>query len=207
MARLSMVSFLVLAAFQEVSPVSVSNPSQTPVNDSCPLPPYQIEYKERGPRTALASHPRAGSTWLRFLIERATGLPCGVERAFWANVLRHVGEDAKQPEKHNVEGIVVKTHSVCHGCWKDADKRLRLSLAENTSVREANLRAKLGDAFVDAHFKHGTCMLYPPKPLQRQLVEKGMHVEELLCLKEYERAVILYRDPLDAILLMRWEGK
>lgn len=50
-----------------------------------------------GPRTALASFPRSGNTWLRYMIEQATGRQTG-----------SIYSDRILPR--STEGIVVKTH-------------------------------------------------------------------------------------------------
>jgi len=53
----------------------------------------------------LASSPRAGSTWLRFMIERATGRPSGVDCPGYGRVL-----------ERGPSGVVVKSHGACGNC-------------------------------------------------------------------------------------------
>eukprot|EP00913_Durusdinium_trenchii_P020042 g18838.t1 len=70
----------------------------------CPLPPYRSSVHPPL-RTALASHPRSGSTWLRFLLERSSGQACGFEDPGWANVLPHVGGVEGKPQMVNQERL------------------------------------------------------------------------------------------------------
>lgn len=50
-------------------------------------------------RIALASFPRSGNTWVRFLLENATGQPCG---SLYRDRVMPRGED----------GIAIKTHEL-----------------------------------------------------------------------------------------------
>ena len=75
-------------------------------DDACPLPaPDAVEAPPR--RVALASYPRTGSTWARFLVERATGRPTGTNCVGYNGVLERAPT-----------GVVVKTHrhGVCRAC-------------------------------------------------------------------------------------------
>ncbi len=59
------------------------------------------------PRIALASYPRSGNTWVRFLLEAATGERCG-----------SVYADRIMPR--DSEGLVIKTHELDAGSYASA---------------------------------------------------------------------------------------
>lgn len=58
-------------------------------------------------RTAIASFPRSGNTWVRYVIEEATGLKSG-----------SIYNDRIMPRTG--EGIVIKTHKLDSFCYTDA---------------------------------------------------------------------------------------
>jgi hypothetical protein len=62
------------------------------------------------PRTALASFPRSGNTWIRFLLEQAVGQLCG-----------SIYKDRIMPRSK--EGIAIKTHALDS---KDYDRALHV---------------------------------------------------------------------------------
>jgi hypothetical protein len=63
-------------------------------------------------RTALASFPRSGNTWLRFMIEEATGLPSG-----------SIYPDRVLPRSSH--GVVIKTHALDSFCYTHAVHLIR----------------------------------------------------------------------------------
>eukprot|EP00928_Gymnodinium_smaydae_P030460 TRINITY_DN22651_c0_g1_i1.p1 TRINITY_DN22651_c0_g1~~TRINITY_DN22651_c0_g1_i1.p1 ORF type:complete len:389 (-),score=37.39 TRINITY_DN22651_c0_g1_i1:438-1604(-) len=169
----------------------------------CPLPPEQSHFKPEL-RTALASHPRAGSTWTRYLVERATGLPCGFESPKWANILPHRGEDSMKPEAVNKDGVLVKTHSSCYGCWSGSDLADRFTVERNTTFDEKQLRAAVGANFAKEIMSSGCCLIMPPDNLQSMLERSARprhreKMQRLPCRDTYDRAVVLFRNPLDNV--------
>lgn len=170
----------------------------------CPLPPEQSAYRP-ATRTALASHPRCGSTWLRFLVERVSGHPTGAERKAWANVLGHFGGEA-DPNMPNRDGVLVKTHSLCYGCWPGANvKAERFTVEQNTSFGKTKVGEILGKKRAEQLFALGHCIKHPQFDLDKHLraISRGRTREpvgdHLQCDFLYSSAVILIRDPLDAI--------
>ncbi|CAK9065690.1 unnamed protein product [Durusdinium trenchii] len=170
----------------------------------CPLPPYRSSVHPPL-RTALASHPRSGSTWLRFLLERSSGQACGFEDPGWANVLPHVGGVEGKPQMVNQEGLVVKTHSICYGCWLGAPpwKRQRL---KNTTLTRPEALQFLGPPLLDELERIGNCLVFPPSTLEMMIrALKGKTPAQrkqglpnpVYCHVTYDRAVVLIRDPLD----------
>lgn len=179
----------------------------------CPVPPRVSGHKP-AIRTALASHPRAGSTWMRYLLEHATGLPCGVEVPAWANVLPHVGGEA-DPEFPNRDGVITKTHSSCYGCWPGAPVgEERFTIKRNSSSFTRKKIAKsIGKEYVKELEQVGACLFFPPATFETKLKmlsrtqgsrdslsrQAAMHMDALPCTFEYEKAIILIRDPLDTV--------
>ena len=193
------------AAVEPAAAAAGSGASGAAVDDMCPLPPRCAAHKPAD-RVALASHPRAGSTWLRYLMERASGLPTGCEKRGWANVLDHVCGEADL-DAPNMEGLITKTHSACYGCWRGSDLRHRMTLANTTYSEEAFLRlakAKLGPHGAERLQSLGSCLVAPPSTLQAtvKMWESGVRGMEggpsEACDFQYDRAVFLVRDPLDA---------
>jgi hypothetical protein len=175
---------------------------------ACPLPPYQVSYHPPL-RTALASHARAGSTWFRFMLERATHRPTGFEKADWANILQHVGGE-EDPTAVNREGIVIKTHSSCHGCWGTASLHERLTIERNSSYSAEDLQSRF-PVIVSGLQERGCCLMTGMWNLDRVFRPminrgKGGNQQKLrrialqsICNHPYDRAVILHRDPMDVI--------
>jgi len=152
----------------------------------------------------LASHPRAGSTWMRFLVERATGKPCGFEKPDWANVLPHYGENPEQPKSTNRKGVLVKTHSCCRGCWSDAPITERLRLVHNSSLDEQHVEQLHGKAFAKQLHFNGVCLIGSGWTLDRRLKDRRLarqkwRLGQIPCTSTYDRAVLLFRYPLDNI--------
>eukprot|EP00929_Paragymnodinium_shiwhaense_P096151 TRINITY_DN57686_c0_g1_i1.p1 TRINITY_DN57686_c0_g1~~TRINITY_DN57686_c0_g1_i1.p1 ORF type:complete len:419 (-),score=60.99 TRINITY_DN57686_c0_g1_i1:388-1644(-) len=174
--------------------------------DACPLPPTVASHRPKV-RTALASHPRAGSTWTRYLVEHATGLPCGFEKFDWANVLPHIGEDPDKPYAENKHGILVKTHSACFGCWPDALDSDKVTVKRNTSFSEEELRSLVGEELAESLLSQGACLLTMPHSMQSKLNpgrynpnrKWAQRVASLPCEFPYDRAVLLFRYPLDNV--------
>eukprot|EP00435_Cladocopium_sp_Y103_P046711 s804_g13.t1 len=173
-----------------------------PDTSICPLPPYRSWLRPPN-RTALASHPRSGSTWTRFLLERASSSACGFEDPGWANVLPHAGGVEGKPDDINQDGLIIKTHSICFGCWPDAPiwKRLRV---RNTSLGPEEAHRLLGPTEVTEKLESiGNCLIFPPGTLETAIkVRRNFNLEkkqaiQLHCTKMYDRAVVLIRDPLD----------
>lgn len=154
-------------------------------------------------RTALASHPRSGSTWLRFMLERASGLPCGFEDPGWANVLPHVGEDPSRPTSINKDGLVVKTHSICYGCWADATVKDRLTISGHTKLTMERASKFVGQEYAERIQSKGCCLVFPPGTLESMIRARSRASEEtkaalhISCEHTYDQAIILHRDPLD----------
>eukprot|EP00927_Polykrikos_kofoidii_P042908 TRINITY_DN3695_c0_g2_i1.p1 TRINITY_DN3695_c0_g2~~TRINITY_DN3695_c0_g2_i1.p1 ORF type:complete len:390 (+),score=55.32 TRINITY_DN3695_c0_g2_i1:73-1242(+) len=173
--------------------------------DECPLPPPVSVYHPPL-NTALASHARAGSTWLRFLLERALGLPCGFQKPDWANVLPHYGEHPESSTRPNVHGLVIKTHNSCYGCWNDASLDERLSIDRNSDVNRKELEAAVGKNLIHRLQSNGTCLIAAGQTLT-QTFERAIHggdrakqrVEHVACDLTYDRAVLLVRQPIDNI--------
>lgn len=179
----------------------------------CPAPP-SVSSHNPAKRTALASHPRAGSTWSRFLIERATGLPSGSEKPPWANVLPHFGGEAN-PKMPNREGVITKTHSSCYGCWPSADvQKERFTITRNSSKFTKKQMAKhAGKEYVKELESKGACLFFPPYDFNKHLgalsqmqgpaealrKKQMTQMDDTPCNYEYDKAIILIRDPLDAI--------
>ncbi|CAL1150414.1 unnamed protein product [Cladocopium goreaui] len=181
---------------------AAQEPQSEPDTSICPLPPYRSWLRPPN-RTALASHPRSGSTWTRFLLERASSSACGFEDPGWANVLPHAGGVEGKPDDINEDGLIIKTHSICFGCWPDAPiwKRLRV---RNTSLAPQEAHRLLGPTEVTEKLESiGTCLIFPPGSLEAAIkVRKNFNLEkkqaiQLHCTKMYDRAVVLIRDPLD----------
>ncbi|CAE7577130.1 unnamed protein product [Symbiodinium natans] len=135
---------------------------------ACPLPGLVASYAPNK-RTALASHPRSGSTWLRFMLERASSLPCGFEDPGWANILPHVGEDPSHPQNVNKEGLVVKTHSICYGCWADAGIEDRLTITGHTRMTLEKAAALVGQEYAERIQSKGCCLVFPPSTLESMI--------------------------------------
>eukprot|EP00927_Polykrikos_kofoidii_P042907 TRINITY_DN3695_c0_g1_i1.p1 TRINITY_DN3695_c0_g1~~TRINITY_DN3695_c0_g1_i1.p1 ORF type:complete len:357 (+),score=69.83 TRINITY_DN3695_c0_g1_i1:110-1180(+) len=164
-------------------------------DDDCPLPPLVSVYQPPL-NTALASHPRAGSTWLRFLLERAIGLPCGFFKPDLANVLPHYGEFPEKPKKANLHGLVMKHHCVCNGCWDNASVDERYWISHAADLNPNDLKAKVGQDYFDRLQSKGICLTIPGMPLK---VELWRGVPSTPCEVTFERAVLLVRRPLDNI--------
>eukprot|EP00927_Polykrikos_kofoidii_P078397 TRINITY_DN75225_c0_g1_i1.p1 TRINITY_DN75225_c0_g1~~TRINITY_DN75225_c0_g1_i1.p1 ORF type:complete len:380 (-),score=49.77 TRINITY_DN75225_c0_g1_i1:112-1251(-) len=172
-------------------------------DEECSLPPQMSVYQPPI-NTALASHARAGSTWLRFLLERSIGLPCGFERALWANVLPHFGENLVNPDMPNQHGLVIKTHNSCYGCWSGASLDDRLTIERNSTVNPQHLQAAMGETFYKRLREQGVCLIATgislTTHLEGALKGRTKKVENLPCDGlVYDRAVFLVRHPLDNI--------
>jgi len=118
----------------------------------------------------------------------------------------------------NKDGIIVKTHSCCYGCWPGADMLERATLERNTSHTAASLKnAGMDKGLVKALSKSGNCLIFPPANFNGLLhshlrpnakgkfppeVRERMKREEaeiLPCKFVYDRAIVLHRDPLDVV--------
>eukprot|EP00434_Breviolum_minutum_P027149 symbB.v1.2.024012.t1/scaffold2242.1/size84735/4 len=106
-----------------------------------------------------------------------------------------------EPNEINEEGVVVKTHSICYGCWHGAPlwKRLRL---RNTTLKTSLGQKLLGVSEADELEKIGNCLIFPPGDLESVIRSRAKSATKLnkgtfLCRKTYDRAVVLIRDPLD----------
>eukprot|EP00747_Dinoflagellata_sp_TGD_P206890 gnl/TRDRNA2_/TRDRNA2_80521_c0_seq1.p1 gnl/TRDRNA2_/TRDRNA2_80521_c0~~gnl/TRDRNA2_/TRDRNA2_80521_c0_seq1.p1 ORF type:complete len:418 (-),score=56.97 gnl/TRDRNA2_/TRDRNA2_80521_c0_seq1:198-1451(-) len=189
------------------------NPGRDEPDDpfECPLPPKWSWYRPPK-RVALSSHPRSGSTWLRYLIERASGVPCGIEKTGWANVLPHYGGEKTEADRPNREGIVTKTHSTCAGCWRGAKLSERQNVKDNTTYSKKEIRRFVPDQIAEALLRDGMCLHFGTRTLPNLLSiveeawnKKKKHLAPTIaddlsmmpCRFEYDAAIFLYRDPLD----------
>jgi len=107
-------------------------------DEACPLPAADA-VEAPAKRVALTSFPRTGSTWTRFLVERATGRPSGVNCPTYNGVL-----------ERGPTGVIVKTHrsGICgKACFDRRAVRPFVSCLGLLKTAEARKRtvASVGD--------------------------------------------------------------
>ena len=71
-------------------------------------------------------------------------------------MLPHVGGVQGRPEAVNEEGLLIKTHSICYGCWAGAPRHTRLHL-ENTSISYSQAVENIGEKKAQQLEEIGSC--------------------------------------------------
>ncbi|CAE7332302.1 unnamed protein product, partial [Symbiodinium necroappetens] len=88
---------------------------------------------------------------------------------------------------HAQDGLVVKTHSICYGCWADATVEDRLTITGHTKLTMERASQFVGQEYAERIQSKGCC---------RELKVEVFSTAQLTATR-YDQAIILHRDPLD----------
>eukprot|EP00439_Symbiodinium_sp_Y106_P032715 s8763_g3.t3 len=104
---------------------------------------------------------------------------------------------------HAQDGLVVKTHSICYGCWADATVKDRLTISGHTKLTMERASKFVGQEYAERIQSKGCCLVFPPGTLESMIRARSRASEEtkaalhISCEHTYDQAIILHRDPLD----------